>query len=631
MSKLDELEESLYGREDKLPTGRSKRQAMFPSLGNKLRTSWEAAKPRPSMASARRFSKATAIAALAGVLFIIGAAVFAFLYLGSNRYEAQVEIGGRDRVEAGELTTVPIMFRNVSGGVLEEADLVAMFPPDTLLQNQAGFMEPIAGRVVRRIGALAAGEERREEFQVQFFGRETEEKTVFAELVYRPAGLRARFSSSAEKKVTIARVPLAISWDIPATVTPGQEVPIILRYSSQAGSSFDNLWLMLEYPPGFSIVSAVPVASSTDARWFVGTLSPGEERTISLKTTFGTAGGDIQSLRAGIGSFNELTKEWKPWYESVREVALSSSPFLLEAAIGGQREGIVKPGDFISMTVRYRNRSAVAVKNVSIRLALETSVLDVSSLTIGDGGVFDFATKNIVWGPGGTDVLREAAPGHEGTLHLQARVRPRPVVSTSADKNMTIRMRTRIETPTVPDELHGSVLAPEDSVTFKVSTVVLTAGRTVFRTSPIPNTGPLPPKVGEKTTYAIVWEVRNFTNDVEGGEMRASLPPNVRWENVISPSDADVRFDNASGEVRWRMGRIPAGTGVLTPARVAAFQVSIIPSAVDLGSSPALIGDTHFTGRDMFTAQDVRLDIPGLDTQMPQDPLVKGEEWNVRP
>src|SRR3989344_3191283 len=476
MGKLEELEESLYGREDRAPAGRGRKQMSFPASGRMLRTSWNTEKPRAGVPFTMPISKVTAMVMLAGALFIVGAGVFAFVYLGSERREAKIEIGGRDRVEGGELVTIPIIFRNVSGDALEESDLVVTFPQESFLQDGAGQLTRVTGRVVRRIGTLAAGEERQEQFTMQFFGREEDEKSIKASLVYRPVGLRARFSSEAEKTVTIARVPLAISWDIPETIAPGQEVPITIRLNSQARATFEDLWLLLEYPSGFTFIEATPTVSnaddrqpSADARWSVGTLMPGEEKKISLKATFGAVGGDVQSLRAGLGTFNELTKEWKVWQESTREVRLSSSPFFLEGAIGGQREGVVKPGDFVSMTVQYRNRSTVAVKNISVRLALEAEVLDVSSLTIGDGGVFDFATKNIVWGPGGTQALREVAPGQEGTLHLQARVRPRPVVSTSADKNLTIRMRTRIETPSIPDELKGSALSPEDSVTFKVA------------------------------------------------------------------------------------------------------------------------------------------------------------------
>lgn len=637
MSKLEELEESLYGREDRAPAVRGRKQMPFPASGRMLNTSWSTEKSWPGVLSKIPVSKVTAMVVLAGALFIIGAGVFAFLYLGNERREARIEIGGRDTVEGGESVTIPVLFRNVSADALEDADFIITFPRGTLFQNESGRLEPVAGRVVRRIGTLAAGTERLEQFTAQFFGREGEEKTIGASLAYRPAGLKARFSSEAEKRVTITRVPLVISWDIPEIITPGQEVAIIVRYSSQARAAFDNLWLLLEYPPGFTVMEAVPAASGADdqrspadARWPIGALAPGEEKKLSLKAIFGNVGGDIQSLRVGIGVLNETTKELTIWQESVREVRLFASPFLLEGSIGDKREGIIKPGDFLSLKVRYKNRSAVAVKNITIRTALRTEAIDFSTLSISDGGIFDFLTKDIVWGPGGTTALQEVAPGQEGALHMSARMRPRPVVATNADKNLTIVMSSRMETSSIPAELKGTVLSQEDRATFKVSTIALISGRSVFRTSPIANTGPVPPKVGEKTTYAIVWEVRNFTNEIEGAEMRASLPPNIRWEGVVSPQDADVRFDAASGEVRWRLGRVTPGTGVLVPAKVVAFQVSLIPSEVDVGRTPALTGDVRFSGRDTFTGEDLALEISGVSTQLPEDPLVKGEEWTVK-
>ncbi|MEK7541975.1 MAG: hypothetical protein AAB533_03950 [Patescibacteria group bacterium] len=629
MGKLEELEEELYGKEAAAGASRVPRHPVFPSVGHALRTSWDAENPRPGMLSRMPFSKMTAIAILAGVLFVAGAGIFAFLYLGSDRREAAVVIEGRDDVEAGERAGIPVIVRNVSSEPLYEADLMMTFPSDVLVQDGSGQFVPVSSRLVRRIGTLEPGEEQRIEFTAQFFGREGDEKVIGASLAYRPGALRARFSSAAEKNVRIARVPLAIAWDIPAHVSPGLEVPVAVRYSSHARLPLDDLWLRLDYPPGFTVKETVPAASSTEALWRVGTLSPGAEQRVLLKAVFGNAGGDMQSLRAGLGTYDERTKEWKPWLESSREITLAASPFLLEGTIEGAREGIVKPGALLSLAVRYRNRSGVPVKNITVRAALAGDVVDFSTLSIGDGGVFDGAEKRIVWGPGGTDILREVLPGAEGVVHLSARARPRPMVRSAADKNLTVGLTTHIETASTPSELEGSVLSPDDSVVFKVSTVVLVSGRSVFRTSPIPNTGPLPPKVGEKTTYTIVWEARNFTNEIEGAELRASLPPNVRWEGVVSPRDADIRFDAPSGEVRWRIGRILPGTGVLTPGRIGAFQVSLIPSEVDVGTSPALVGDAHFSGRDMFTDEEIKIEMRGVDTQLSEDPLVTGAERTV--
>ncbi|TSD04124.1 MAG: hypothetical protein Greene071436_188, partial [Parcubacteria group bacterium Greene0714_36] len=252
MGKLEELEESLYGREDKPTTGRERRQSFFPSPRSTLSTSWNSEKPRLGAVSRMPISKAMATAVLTGLLFVVGAGTFAFLYLGSERREARVTIGGRDSVEGGEIATIPVTFQNISAEALIEADLIITFPPDAFLQDESGRLAPATARVVQRVGTLAPGEEQHREFTVQFFGREGDEKLIAASLAYRPAGLRARFSSEAEKSVAITRVPIAISWDIPEIVAVGQEAPITVRFSSQARTTFDNLWLRMEYPAGFA-------------------------------------------------------------------------------------------------------------------------------------------------------------------------------------------------------------------------------------------------------------------------------------------------------------------------------------------------------------------------------------------
>ncbi len=255
--------------------------------------------------------------------------------------------------------------------------------------------------------------------------------------------------------------------------------------------------------------------------------------------------------------------------------------------------------------------------------------MDPSTLSIEDGGVFDFGSRAVVWGPGGTEQLREVVPGQAGEFHFRVGTRERPAVRTAADKNFIVRVKAAISSPRPPKELEGAELSPEDVVEFKVATTVLFSGRAVFRTSPIPNAGPLPPKVGEKTSYVVVWELRNLSNEVENAEVKTSLPPNVRWEEVVSPQDAEVRFDPASGEVRWRIGKVEAGTGVLTPARRAAFQVAIIPSEIDVGKSPALTTESRFSGRDTFTGEEIVLQTDALSTKLSDDPAAKREEWTV--
>ncbi|TSC74342.1 MAG: hypothetical protein G01um101433_1074 [Parcubacteria group bacterium Gr01-1014_33] len=88
-------------------------------------------------------------------------------------------------------------------------------------------------------------------------------------------------------------------------------------------------------------------------------------------------------------------------------------------------------------------------------------------------------------------------------------------------------------------------------------------------------------------------------------------------------------FDNATGEVRWNIGEIKAGTGVLNPALTGAFQVSVIPSESDIGGSIVLVREIYLSGVDTFTEEKREEKISGLSTELFGDPLVSAQEWRV--
>lgn len=633
MGRLDELQEGLYGsQEDTEITGRRKRRFPLTPLGRRVPSGWEQKDDEPEPASSESgvsFRTGLILLIAGAVIFLAGAAAFIYFYLGTQRQEAEITIGGRDFIEAGEAVTIPFTFRNASQAALQDVQLAISLPLGTLIKNDVGFAPSDTPRVIEHIGSLSAGEAKTKEITVRFFGIEREAQVVSATLLYRPENLSARFSSTEEKRFTISSVPLALFWEVPPRIDPRQKTEITLRYSSRSQVPFGDVWLRIDAPPGFTAESAEPKAAVGDAFWKIGTLEPGKEGMVVIKGSFDGTGGEVRALRAGVGFFDERTKEWRPWREATEDITLSSSPFLLTTRINGTRDGVIVPGSDVDVTVEYANRSAVTVRNISVQTRIEGEIADVASMTVASGGAFDARVGAVVWGPGGTEALREISPGRTGTLSFSLHTKKRPAMQTAADINLTLRAYTSISSPDIPRELAGAKLSPDDTTQAKVATIALFAGRPVFRASPIANTGPLPPQVGEKTTYAIIWEARNFTNAIDNGELVARLPPNVRWESATYPSDADVSFNESTSEVRWRLGRLAAGTGVLTPARTAAFQVSIVPAPNDIRKALMLVNEAGFTGKDVFTGQDITARIDALTTELHDDTATAPKDWYV--
>ena len=631
MSRLEELEEDLYGKDEGAFSGRAKKRVIFPRADAAQETGWTAgaggpAKKKPISAGVRRL---TLFIAGMGILFLAGGAVFVLLYLGRQAPEAEIRIQSRDFLEAGEEFTIPIVFANTSKTALRDVQLTVVLPEGSIARDDAGIERPAPPRIIKAVSDLAPGEEGIVQIGARIFGKEGD--TVVAEAIvsYRPENIRARFSSSAKKEITVASVPLALAWDAPDTVSQKQDVTLRVRLHSTARAILDDMWLRTEYPPGFTFVSGTPKPDAENSFWKIGTLSPAQEALVEIRGVIAGSGGEIKTLRAGAGSYNEFTKIWKPWREAIKDIRVAAAPLSLEIMPREGREHVVVPGERLDIAVQYRNNSSIALKNISVSALIEGVLADHASIVAAHGGVFDSQRGALVWSPGGTPELRSVASGAGGELTFSVSMRGQPAVRTAADKNLTIKIHSQISAASIPEEFEGTALGTEDSVELKVESRVLFSGRAIFHASPIPTSGVLPPKVGQKTAYTIVWEVRNFTNDLENADIRILLPANVKWENAVYPTHAPIAYNAASGEVRWRLGRVPAGTGVLTPARIGAFQVSVVPAPSDAGRILMLAGESRLSAHDEFTGQDRLEKVAGLSTELRDDPLTTFKDWNV--
>jgi hypothetical protein len=148
----------------------------------------------------------------------------------------------------------------------------------------------------------------------------------------------------------------------------------------------------------------------------------------------------------------------------------------------------------------------------------------------------------------------------------------------------------------------------------KIGAKVAATGKLVYSPSPIANSGPYPPQVGIKTTLVVVWEARSFITDIADAEVTAVLPTNMMWEDVYIADHSSIEYDKDSKELKWRIGMIPAGTGVLTPSITAAFQISFVPAELDRGREVVVVREAVLHGRDVFTEKDISipLSLPGV-------------------
>jgi hypothetical protein len=227
-------------------------------------------------------------------------------------------------------------------------------------------------------------------------------------------------------------------------------------------------------------------------------------------------------------------------------------------------------------------------------------------------------------------------PGQEGEVIFKVRVKEDYPIRSASDKNFVLRIKSTLETPTVPAYLGLPLkkVSAASEVAVKIQTELRVSAKGYFRDPAglIKNSGPLPPKVGEVTTYVIHWYVANPANDLENVILRTTLPAGITLtgEMAVPYGAVSPVYNERTGEVIWSLGRVSAQSGATLSAFQAFFQVAALPSVNQAGNLIGLINETEFSGRDVFAGVDLLGKTPPIRSNLPDDPTMTFEKGIVQ-
>ncbi|MBI4090173.1 MAG: hypothetical protein HY421_02105, partial [Candidatus Kerfeldbacteria bacterium] len=159
-----------------------------------------------------------------------------------------------------------------------------------------------------------------------------------------------------------------------------------------------------------------------------------------------------------------------------------------------------------------------------------------------------------------------------------------------------------------------------------VSAVTMTVeGRYYHETGEAVGSGPLPPTVGQTTTYQINWYVGNVMNELKDLTVTAVVPSHVTWTGKgISTTAGSVTFDAASRTVSWSLNRLPKGAASTARAIAADVELSITPTADDVGSILILLEQSKLTTTDSFTGTKIEVVRDRVTTDLSSDANAAG-------
>ena len=163
----------------------------------------------------------------------------------------------------------------------------------------------------------------------------------------------------------------------------------------------------------------------------------------------------------------------------------------------------------------------------------------------------------------------------------------------------------------------------------KINSDLQIVSKALYYDGPFQNSGPIPPKAENKTTYTILWTVTNSANTISGVEARAILPFYVRFTGMTSPPSENLFYNESTREVLWKLEKVSPGAGLTGDPREVAFQVELSPSLSQVGSIPQLLSETVLTGTDNFTNSTIKTTRSALNTKLANDSQFKSGNEKV--
>ncbi len=543
-----------------------------------------------------------------GIALVIGSSAFGLWKLFQNR-GVTFSFEGPNSVEAGSVNTYTIHLVNETRLALRKAYINIDLP------DGVKWMEkPESLKVSLDLGDVNKGDIFDKTIQLLIVGEPRSAKDLKASLRYQTSGVSSPFQISDDVPVILRDSLFSIEGDVPQQVLDGQAVPLSLRWENRSSQNMDNVILNIAWPDNFVLADSNPRPTTGNNSWNIGSLPPGAQGVINLTGIFKGSEGSTQKIVAFLKTTLGSTEIILGKNDSLA-TNLVQNPLAFDMLVNDNQIINANPGDLLDVKLHYKNNYTEAIKNVAIKISFSGSMFDFKKIKPGKG-LFSSKNLTLTWNSGNTPTLLIVQPGGEGTLNFSI-----PVISTypikkDTDQNFLLTLSGSATTTNTFGSL--GTLTANSEVNVKINSQP-TLTQTIYQKdiiSSFANSGPVPLRADQTTTFSIHWKIKNFSNNLNEVKVSATLPAEVYFTDKVAGNYGTnaPSYDEATRTVSWTIPVVAANSGNIAKAMEGVFQVAVKPSLSDVNSSIDFIGSTNLQATDAFTQEQYSLSLPAVKT-----------------
>lgn len=555
------------------------------------------------------------------IIFFILAASYAsyMLFIKNNTISSDnidIAILGNSFTAGGEDLPLQVEITNKNNASLEFADLLIEYP--------RGVLDEDLERIRLRLGIIPAGSTKIENVKVIVFGEQGSVRKLKFFLEYRVEGSNAIFLKEKPYEVAISSAPLDLSVDAPIEVSSNQNFNFNIKTTLNATKTTSKILVRVDYPVGFEFNSANPAPSFGNNIWNLGDLSPGAIKDISINGRMvDIPDGEEKTFHVFSGSQSDSDKAvLGVVFNSLGHSVLIKKPFIeAQLYVNGdyQKEYSVSSNASINGEIRWRNNLDTAISDMQISAKISGNALNRNKIS-SSTGYYNSSIDTIIWDKNSEYDFSEVSPGDTGSVSFS--LSPLSLFSSSAGLLNDPKINVEISI-SGKQSFDGNSLKELKNSETKVIKIISDIGfnsKALYYSGPFTNSGPIPPRVEQPTSYTIVWSLFNSSNSFSNVKISTILPQWMEYSSVFSPGTEDLKYNSSTRELIWNVGSVAKGTGISGAGKEISFQVILNPSLSQVGTSPVILNDAVLTGHDDFANVDVRVNRYSLNTRLSSDP-----------
>ena len=582
--------------------------------------------PEPPPPPKKRISP-SAYFLIGAVAFFFVASIIAvlFLFYGTRSVSTdRVDLGinGPTSIASGDTVQFVITIENRNPAPISSTLLTVEFPEGT---RAADNTSESLSRYTDTVGDVMPGERATRTARAVISGAANQVVTVPVTFEYRIEGSNAVFVKEEQHTFTITSSPVSLSVTALDESASGQPITLSVTARANGIEPVQDVAVLGEYPFGFQVQSAEPAPAAGDL-FMLGTLAPGETKTIRVTGILSGQQGDERVFRFTAGTPGGAGREaLAVTYTTQESSVFITRPFLGVALSLNRDESdtvIVRAGTPVQGALSWTNTLPTTVLDAQISVKLSGDALDSRAVS-SSNGFYRSSDQTIVFNRDTNSRLRELQPGDTGGGSFTVPMKTGAALNALRSPTMKFEVSVsgrRIGETGVSENVTSTV-----TKTVKVSTDLTLSTRAVRTIGPFTNTGPWPPVADQETTYTILMNAANTVNSVGGARVTATLPSYVTFTGKVSPADGSVTYNASTREVTWVVGDMSAGSS----GHSAAFQVGLLPSTSQQGTSPVLVFPQTISGFDRFVEKQVTSTVSDITTKTTTDPGYTTSSGNV--